>query len=134
MPELTLSEMLRLGGMPTYLSFIVGIIIVVLIILGYAVVAPYARRRPHAPFVKTWAWAILICGLVCAFNGGVGTMTGLTNVYRAAHSVTVESPTYALAQGSFEVLFNVAFGFMFAFLAVFGFATMRLVASRENKE
>jgi hypothetical protein len=133
MPDLTLFEMLRLGGVPTYLSFILGIVIGVLVVLGYAVVAPYARRRPHAPFVKAWAWAILICGLVCAFNGGVGTVTGLANVYRAAHGVTVESPTYALAQGSFEVLFNVAFGFMFAFLAVFGFATMRLAASREKE-
>lgn len=131
MAELTFFEMLRLGGVPTYLSFIVGILIVFLVVLGYGAVAPYARKRPHALFVKAWAWAILICGLICAFNGGVGTITGLSNVYRAAHSVTVESPTYALAQGSFEVLFNVAFGFMFAFLAVFGFATMRLVAAKE---
>jgi hypothetical protein len=102
-------------------------------LVGYFAVAPYARRRPHAPLVKTWAWAILACGLICAVNGGIGTITGLTNVYRAAHSVTVESPVYALAEGSFEVLFNVAFGFMFSWLAVFGFATMRLVASREKK-
>jgi hypothetical protein len=134
MPELTLFEMLRLGGVPTYVSVLAGIFIIILILVGYFVVAPYARRRPHAPLVKAWAWAILLCGLVCAFNGGVGTITGLTNVYRAAHSVTAESPTYALSQGAFEVLFNVAFGFMFAWLAVFGFATMRLVASREGKE
>ena len=133
MTELTFSEALRLGGVPTYLSFIVGIFIVVLIGLGYAVVARYARRRPHAPLVKTWAWAILICGLVCAFNGGVGTITGLVNVHRAAAAAGADAGA-VMAQGTFEVLFNVAFGFMFAFLAVFGFATMRLVASRDNKE
>jgi hypothetical protein len=131
-PELTLFEMLRLGGVPTYLSFILGMVIVVLVVLGYAVVAPYARRRPHAPLVKAWAWAILSCGLVCAFNGGVGTITGLTNVYRAAAAAGADAGA-VMAQGAFEVLFNVAFGFMFAFLAVFGFATMRLVAARDNK-
>jgi hypothetical protein len=132
MPELTLFEMLRLGGVPSYLSFILGIFIVVLIVLGYVAVAPYARRRPHAPLVKTWAWAIMACGLVCAFNGGVGTITGLANVYRAAAAAGADAGA-VMAQGVFEVLFNVAFGFMFAFLAIFGFATMRLVAALENR-
>jgi hypothetical protein len=133
MPDLTLFEMLRLGGVPTYLSFTLGILIIVLVVLGYVAVAPYARRRPHAPFVKTWAWAVLVCGLVCAFNGGVGTITGMANVYRAAAAAGADAGA-VMAQGAFEVLFNVAFGFMFAFLAVFGFATMRLAAARDNKE
>ncbi len=133
MAELTFFEMLRLGGVPSYLSFVLGIFIIVLIVLGYVAVAPYARRRPHAPVVKTWAWAIMVCGLVCAFNGGVGTITGLANVHRAAAAAGVDAGA-VMAQGVFEVLFNVAFGFMFAWLAVFGFATMRLVAARENKE
>jgi hypothetical protein len=131
--ELTFFEMLRLGGVPTYISFILGILIIILIVLGYAAVAPYARRRPHAPLVKTWAWAIMVCGLICAFNGGVGTITGMVNVYRAAAAAGTDAGA-VMAQGVFEVLFNVAFGFTFAWLAIFGFATMRLVAARENKE
>ncbi len=131
MAELTFSEMLRLGGVPTYISVLAGIFIVALTIMGYFTVAPYARKRPHAPLVKRWAWAILVCGLVCAFNGGVGTVTGLVNVHRAAAAAGSDAGA-VMAQGVFEVLFNVAFGFMFAWLAVFGFATMRLVASKEG--
>jgi hypothetical protein len=130
--ELTFFEMLRLGGVPTYVSALAGIFIIILIIMGYVAVAPYARTRPHSRFVKTWAWAILICGLVCAFNGGVGTVTGLANVHRAAAAAGPDAGA-VMAQGVFEVLFNVAFGFMFAWLAFFGFASMRLVAARENK-
>jgi hypothetical protein len=52
--------------------------------------------------------------------------------YRAAAAAGADAGA-VMAQGAFEVLFNVAFGFMFAFLAVFGFATMRLVAARDNK-
>jgi hypothetical protein len=128
--ELTFSEMLRLGGVPTYLSFILGIFIIILIVLGYAAVAPYARRRPHGPVVKTWAWVILICGFICAFNGGVGTITGLVNVHRAAALAGAEAAD-VMAEGAFEVLFNVAFGFMFAWLALFGYATVRLAAAKE---
>ena len=130
MPELTLFEMLRLGGVPAYISFILGILIIILVVLGYAVVAPYARRRPDGPLVKRWAWAIFICGFVCAFNGGVGTITGMANVYRAAAAAGVDAGA-VMAQGVFEVLFNVAFGFTFAWLALFGYATMRLVATKE---
>jgi hypothetical protein len=128
--ELTFSEMLRLGGIPTYISFLAGIFIITLIIMGYFTVAPYARKRPHGPLVKKWAWAILVCGLICAVNGGVGTVTGLVNVHRAAAAAGVEAGA-VMAQGAFEVLFNVAFSFMFAWLAFFGYATMRLVAARE---
>lgn len=131
MAELTFSEMLRLGGIPTYISFLAGIFIVTLTIMGYFTVAPYARKRPHGPLVKKWAWAILICGLVCAVNGGVGTITGLVNVHRAAAAAGVDAGA-VMAQGAFEVLFNVAFNFMFAWLAFFGFASMRLVAAKEG--
>jgi hypothetical protein len=130
MAELTFPEMLRLGGVPTYLSFILGILIIVLIILGYVVVAPYARRRPDGPLVKLWAWVILVAGFICAFNGGAGTITGMVKVYRAAAAAGVDAGA-VMAQGVFEVLFNVAFGFTFAWLALFGYATMRLAASRE---
>ena len=131
MAELTFSEMLRLGGVPTYISVLAGIFIVTLTIMGYFTVAPYARKRPHGPLTKKWAWAILICGLVCAFNGGVGTITGLVNVHRAAAAAGFDAGA-VMAQGVFEALFNAAFSFMFAFLAVFGFASMRLVAAREG--
>ncbi len=133
MAELTFSEMLRLGGVPTYLSFILGIVIIVLIVIGYVAVAPYARLRPNGPLVKVWAWVILISGLVCAFNGGLGTITGLVNVHRAAAAAGADAGA-VMAEGAFEVLFNVAFGFMFAWLALFGYATMRLVAAKEVKE
>jgi hypothetical protein len=133
MAELTLSEMLRLGGVPAYLSFFLGILIVVLILVGYFAVAPYARRRPHGPAVKWWAWVIMLAGLVCAFNGGLGTVTGLVNVHRAAAAAGVDAGA-VMAQGVFEVLFNVAFSFMFAWLAIFGFATMRVVAAKEGSE
>lgn len=134
MAELTLFEMLRLGGVPAYLSFFLGILIVVLILIGYFAVAPYARRRPHGPVVKRWAWVIMLAGLVCAFNGGVGTITGLVNVHRAAAQGVGPEAGAIMAQGVFEVLFNVAFGFMFACLAIFGFATMRIVAAKEGSE
>ena len=133
MADLTFSEMLRLGGVPMYISFLAGIFIITLIIMGYFTVAPYARKRPHGPLVKKWTWAILICGLVSAFNGGVGTITGLVNVHRAAAAAGVDAGA-VMAQGVFEVLFNVAFSFMFAWLAFFGYATMRLVAAGEVKE
>gem|GEM_PF-2484802 len=133
MAELTLSEMLRLGGVPTYLSFILGVFIIVLIILGYVAVAPYARLRPNGPLVRGWAWVIMLAGLVCAFNGGLGTVTGLVNVHRAAAAAGVDAGA-VMAQGVFEVLFNVAFSFMFAWLAIFGFATMRVVAAKEGSE
>ncbi|NIT35732.1 MAG: hypothetical protein GTN49_04420 [candidate division Zixibacteria bacterium] len=131
MAELTLSEMLRLGGAPAYLSFFFGISIVVLIVIGYVAVGPYARRRPNGPLVKTWAWVIMLAGLVCAFNGGVGTIAGLANVHRAAAAGGAGA---VMGEGAFEVLFNVAFGFMFAWLAVFGYATTRLVAAKDAKE
>ncbi len=130
MAELTFSEMLRLGGVPTYISFLAGIFIVTLTIMGYFTVAPYARKRPNGPVVKKWSWAIFICGLICAFNGGVGTVTGLVNVHRAAAAAGADAGA-VMAQGVFEVLFNVAFSFAFAWLALFGYATMRLVAARE---
>jgi uncharacterized membrane protein YfcA len=131
MAELTLSEMLRLGGIPTYLSALAGIFILILIIIGYFTVAPYARKRPHGPTVKKWSWAILICGLVCAFNGGVGTITGLMNVHRAAAAAGGGAGD-VMAQGAFEVLFNVAFSFAFAWLALFGYLSVRLVAATEG--
>jgi hypothetical protein len=131
MVELTLSEMLRLGGIPAYLSFFFGILIVVLILIGYFTVAPYARKRPNGPVVKAWAWVIMLAGLVCAFNGGVGTVTGLVNVHRAAAQGVGPEAGAIIAQGAFEVLFNVAFSFMFAWLALFGYATMRLAAAKE---
>jgi len=130
MAELTFSEMLRLGGVPTYLSFFLGILIVILILIGYFAVAPYARKRPNGPLVRGWGWVILISGLVCAFNGGLGTITGLVNVHRAAAAAGAGAGA-VMAEGAFEVLFNVAFGFMFAWLALFGYATMRLAAAKE---
>ncbi|UCH78610.1 MAG: hypothetical protein JSU81_01275 [Candidatus Coatesbacteria bacterium] len=127
MPELTLSEMLRLGGYPAYLSFFFGILIVLLIIKGFVITAPRARRNPRSRLLKMWSWVILIAGLICAFNGGVGTITGLKNVYRAAAAAGADASA-VLAQGVFEVTFSIVFGFMFAWLALFGYATVRLAA------
>ncbi len=129
MPELTLFEMLRLGGFPAFVSFFLGILIVLLIIKGYVITAPRAKKDPEGRRLRTWSWVILIAGLICAFNGGVGTITGLTNVYRAAAAAGVDAGA-VMAQGVFEVLFNVAFGFMFAWLAFFGYATVRLAAKQ----
>ena len=133
MTELTFSEALRLGGVPTYISLTFGIMIIALIISGFVTVVPKARKRPGGPAVVKWSWTILICGFVCALNGGVGTLLGMHNVHRAAAEAGVGAGA-VMAQGVFEVLFNVAFSFMFAWLAFFGYATMRLVAAKEIKE
>ncbi|MEE9458049.1 MAG: hypothetical protein V3W11_12965 [bacterium] len=130
MAELTFSEALRLGGVPTYISLMFGIMIIALIISGFITVVPKARKRPRGPAVAKWSWTILICGFVCALNGSVGTFLGMHNVYRAAAAAGVDAGA-VMAQGVFEVLFNVAFSFMFAWLAFFGYATMWLVAARE---
>jgi len=130
MAELTLWEMLRLGGYGAYSSFFLGIIIVVLMALGYLAVAPYARRRPGAPLVRAWGWTILLAGFVCAFNGAVGTLMGMVNIYHAVAPAPPPQAQALLAQGVFEVLFNLTFGFAFAFVALFGYATTRLLAGR----
>jgi hypothetical protein len=119
--------MLRLGGVPTYLSFVLGMVIIVLIVLGYAAVAPSGRRGNGGSAAKVWSWAILACGFICAFNGGIGTITGLVNVHRAALGGMMDAGA-VMAEGTFEVLFNVAFGFMFAWLALFGYATTTRLA------
>ena len=93
--------------------------------------SPALARKYAIPAVAKWSWTILLCGFACALNGSVGTFLGMYNVYRAAAAAGVSAGA-VMAQGVFEVLFNVAFGFMFAWLAVFGFATMRLVASKEG--
>jgi hypothetical protein len=129
MPPLTLAEMLRLGGIPTYISALAGVIIIALTVMGYAAVAPRARRQPAAAFPRGWSWAILICGLVCAFNGGAGTITGLMNVNTPAGAAGAAAADLT-AYGAFEVLFNVAFSFMFAWLALFGYASTKLIAGR----
>lgn len=41
-----------------------------------------------------------------------------------------ESPAI-LAQGVYEVLFNVVFGFGLAFVALYGFAAVRLLAKKD---
>lgn len=133
MADLTFSEMLRLGGVPTYITLTAGIMIIALIISGFVTVVPKARKRPHGPAVVKWSWTILICGFVCALNGGVGTFLGMHNVHRAAAAAGVEAGA-VMAQGVFEVLFNVIFGFGLAFLALFGYAAVRLVAAGEGKE
>jgi hypothetical protein len=130
MAELTLSEMLRLGGFPAFVSFFLGVLIVLLILKGYIITAPRARRHPGSRLLKIWSWVILIAGFVCAFNGGVGTITGLKNVYRHAAAAGANAAA-VMAQGVFEVTFSIIFGFMFAWLALFGYATVRLLAAKE---
>lgn len=127
MPELSFSEMLRLGGVPSYISVLAVTVILGLLVGGFVTLAPKSRRRPSGAAVKKWSWAMLISGLVCAFNGGVGTITGLINVYRAA-AAAGGNASAVMAQGVFEVLFNVVFGFGFAFLALFGYLAVRLAA------
>jgi hypothetical protein len=131
MPELTFSETLRLGGVPTYISLTFGIMIIALIISGFVTVVPKARKRPGGPAVVKWSWTILICGFVCALNGSVGTFLGMHNVHRAAAAAGIEAGA-VMAQGVFEVLFNVIFGFGLAFLALLGYLSVRLVAATEK--
>ncbi|MGD8719539.1 MAG: hypothetical protein PVH29_12060 [Candidatus Zixiibacteriota bacterium] len=132
MNDLSLTEALHLGGVPAYISLAAGIVIIAHIISGF--VTALSKNRPESArrlFGKR-IWVLLISGFVCALNGSVGTFLGMVNVHRAA---VAAGPTAGaiMAQGVFEVLFNVIFGFGFAFLALFGFAALRLVAAQDNK-
>ncbi len=128
MTPVTLGEMMRLGGYGAYFSFALGVILVVLLVVGFILAA---GKRTGG--LKGWGWAVLIAGFFCALNGGAGTLMGLTNIAAAAAGAGGDAAAAdVMAQGVYEVLYNVAFGFAFAFLALFGYAAVRLVASHKD--
>jgi CHASE2 domain-containing sensor protein len=132
MYDLTLTEALHLGGLPTYISLAAGIVIIANIISGF--VTGLSKARPESarrPFTRR-TWILLISGFVCALNGSVGTFLGMVNVHRAVAAAGLSAGA-VMAQGVFEVLFNVIFGFGFAFLALFGFAALRLIAAEGGR-
>jgi len=128
MTPVTLGEMLRLGGMGAYLSAVLGAALVVLVVVGFVLAA--ARKKGA---LRTWGWLVVVAGFICAGNGAAGTIAGLTKIAAAASAAGSDAATAALlAQGVYEVLYNVSFGFGFAFLAAFGLAAVALVARRDT--
>jgi len=126
MAHITLAEMLRLGGFGAYFSFALGVILVVLLVVGFTLAA--GRKG-----LNGWGWAVLIAGFLCACNGGAGTLAGMTRIARSAAGAGGDAAAAdILAQGTYEVLYNVVFGFAFAFLALFGYAAVRLIADRKQ--
>ena len=121
MHALSFGDMLRFGGYGAYFSFGLTIIILVLMVIGYV-------RAAGGRGLKGWSWAVLVAGLLCALNASLGTLAGLIRIWSFA-AAAGETPAHCeyLATGSYEVLFNVVWGLLGAFLAFFAWATAHLL-------
>ena len=131
MPPLTIGEMCRLGGYGTTLSLVLGIILFVLTIVGFVLARTSGRGRPCAGPLKGWAWIMLVLGFLCLLNAGLGTVGGMTKIYAHAAAAGAEAED-VFAVGTYEVLYNVVFGFFFAGWALFAVLAARLAAGKSK--
>lgn len=122
MNALPFGEMLRFGGYGAYLGFGLSIIILILIVVGLIMAG-----KPAPGAMKGWRWAMAILGLLAALGASFGTLGGLTKIWSAAQADPV-----LFGQGSFEILFNVVFNLLAAFLAVLGVVMVDAVARKEK--
>jgi len=137
MQNLSLFEMLRLGGGAAYLNFGLGLVIAALIVVGFIL----AARKKNVAAQGWWSWTVLLLGFVGAAAGFVGTLMGLANVSRAAagacpcaggEGCAGPGDVSVYAQGAFEVLCGVAFAVFTPLLALFGHALVGRASQGKN--
>ena len=133
-----LMEFIRFGGIGVPVNLLFGTLLIVLLFVGYILAFVFGREKPDGVVLKIWGHLTVGTGFMTALVGFVGTMLGMIKIYTYMESVTLvgdsEFADYSsiMAQGMFEVSFNFLLGFFLAFLAVFGYLSVRLIARRGN--
>jgi hypothetical protein len=119
-----------MGGIGTLLSVLVGVVLILLVIVGYILAFAVGRKNPNGLAMKIWGHLTLGAGFLAALFGFIGTFWGLHNIL--AYSAAVPPPEIpaVMAQGMFEVSFNSLFGFFFALLAIFSFLSVKSIAHK----
>jgi len=118
------------GGYATWLAAFFGILILLLIVVGFFLAFTVGRAKPFGAAMKTWSVLVLALGFLCALAGLTGTFMGLANVFAYVANAPPAETAGALATGVYEANFNFIVGFFFALLSLFGWAVVRTVAGR----
>ncbi len=120
-------DFIRMGGIGTLLSVILGVVLILLIFVGYILAFTIGRKDPNGLAMKIWGHITLGTGFLAALFGFVGTFWGLHNIWAYSAAVPAMEAPAVMAQGLFEVSFNFIFGFFFALLAIFAFLSVKLI-------
>ena len=123
-------EIIKIGGIGTLLSVILGVILIILIFVGYILAFVLGRKKPNGLPMKIWGHITLGAGFLSALFGFIGTFWGLHNIWAYLGTVPPVEASAIMAQGLFEVSFNLLFGFFFALLALFGFLSVKLITHK----
>ena len=125
-----LPDIIQMGGIGTLLTVILGVILILLVIVGYILAFTAGRKDPKSALMKAWGHITLGAGFLCALFGFLGTTWGLHNVAVYCAGLPPAEAGAAMAQGLFEAGFNFLFGFFFALLALFGFLSVKLITHK----
>jgi hypothetical protein len=125
-----------MGGIGTLLCVILGAILLLVLVVGYILAFVVGRKDPDGLPMKIWGHITLGIGFLTALFGSTGACLGLMNIHKCVSAAALGDPAgkaeaaALMAQGMFEVSFNTLFGFFFAFLALFGFLSVRLISRK----
>jgi len=124
-------EFIKMGGIGTLLSVILGVILILLIFVGYVLAFAVGRKDPNGLPLKIWGHITLGTGFLITLFGFIGSFWGLHNIQAYLGTVPPIEASALMAQGLFEVSFNFLFGFFFALLALFGFLSVKLITQKK---
>ena len=124
-------DFIRMGGIGTMLSVVLGIILILLIFVGYVLAFALGRKNPNGLPMKIWGHLTLGTGFLIALFGFIGTFWGLHNIWAYSAAVPPMEAPAVMAHGLFEVIFNFLFGFFFGLLALFGFLSVKLITHKK---
>jgi len=123
-------DFIRMGGIGTLLSVLLGVILIILMLVGYILAFVVGRKNPNGLPMKIWGHITLGVGFLSALSGFIGTFWGLHNIWAHLGMVPPPEAPAIMAQGLFEVSFNFLFGFFFALLAIFAFLSVKLITHK----
>ncbi|MCP4229799.1 MAG: hypothetical protein GY771_06585 [bacterium] len=125
-----ITDIIHMGGIGTLFSVILGVILILLLFVGYILAFAVGRKDPNGLPMKIWGHLTLGTGFSIALIGFIGTFWGLHNIWAYLGTVPPMEASGIMAQGLFEVSFNFLFGFFFALLALFGFLSVKLLTHK----
>lgn len=127
-----ITDIIHMGGIGTLMSVILGVIVLLLLVVGYILAFVVGRKNPNGLPMKIWGHLTLGTGFLAALFGFIGTFWGLHNIMAYSAAVSPPEMLAVMAQGMFEVSFNFLFGFFFALLAIFGFLSVKLITHKNS--